>query len=1006
MKKFILFILVLFSFAFHGFSQSVFLVKGKVTNEKNEGFSGVNITQKNNPKVGVISGVDGEYSIQVSSENSILIFTFLGYKSEEISVNGKSNINVQLSEGATILNQVVVVGYGTQKKVSLTGAVGEIRGTDLVRRPVNSLEQALQGQLPGLTIQDNGGGPGKSVANIRVRGVTTIGNNNPLVIVDGIEQRYSDINPNDIESISVLKDASSTAIYGSRAANGVLLITTKRAKLGQVAITYNGSYGFQKSINQPEVIELNEFFKMQKLAFTNVGSAPRFSDQQVEEYLAGVITDPLKYPALSNWFNTVLSVAPQQNHAVSISGGNENLRGRLSIRHQDQDGIIAHSRAKISEIRVNTDFKVSSKISLSADLYFQHKNYSSPVDEPTAFLHFMHGTLFTVPKYPDGTYGLSPQNNNALLSTELLGKSTMVDDIFSGTVKGDFTIMKGLVFTSQFAVRIMNDSRKDFRNSFEIRDYYNPTVIKKTNPLNRLDEFRTDIREYTLNNLLNYSTSIKEHEIKVLLGYSEIKNSGNTLTAYRQGFYNNQVQSIGQGTNDNSRNNGGGEYIWGLRSYFGRVNYSFKDKYLLEVNSRYDGSSRFLEGKRYSFFPSVSSGWRLSQEKFWEPMQNVINEFKIRGSWGKTGNQAVALYSYFPTLNVVNYTFSGTPAQGFVQQQLANQDITWETTTQFDVGFDLKFLNNRFNLSIDYYKKKTEGILLLLPVPATLGLNPSPQNAGRVDNKGIEIALGSRNKLGAVSLEINSYFAINNNKVVDLAGTGPYIVGTGKNPKFITGVGYPISAFWGYKTGGLFQTQEEINNYPTYAPNTKPGDVKYLDLNNDGKITPDDETYLGNTFPKYTFGSTINIGYKGLSLNILLQGAADVHTRPIGAFVEMGNFEGVVHKIYTNNYWTPENPNARFPRPTKFDLRNQQNIDTWVLDASYLRFKNIQLMYQIPDKITNKLHVSKVNVYVSGTNLITFSKLNEWNVDPELVTGYADYYPQGSLFTFGVNVQF
>lgn len=1006
MQKYILLILVLFSFTFHGFSQSVFLVKGKVTNEKNEGFSGVSITQKNNPKVGVVSGVDGEYSIQVSSENSILIFTFLGYKSEEISVNGKSNINVQLSEGATILDQVIVVGYGSQKKISLTGAVGEIKGKELVRRPVNSLQQALQGQIPGLTIQDNGGGPGKSQTTIRVRGITTIGNNDPLVIVDGIEQRFSDINPNDIESVSLLKDASSTAIYGSRAANGVLLITTKRAKSGKVLVTYNGFYGIQESTNKPEYMELKDYFEMQKASFANVGSPPRFNDAQIKEYLEGVNTDPLKYPVLSNWFNTVLTPAPQQSHALSVSGGSDNFKGRLSVRHQDQDGMVAHARSKISEIRINTDFKISPKIKLVGDVYFQHKNYSSPVDEPTAFLHLMHGTLFTVPKFPDGTYGLSPQNNNALLSAELLGTSNRIDDIFSGSFKAEWQILKGLNFSSQLGARMMNDSRKDYFNKFEIVDYYNKSLIKKSNPISRLNEFRNDIREYTLNNLLNYDKKIMNHDIKVLLGYSEIENSGNNLSAFRQGFYNNDVQSIGQGTNDNSKNNDGAEYKWGLRSYFGRINYSFDDKYLLEINSRYDGSSRFLKEKRYSYFPSLSAGWRLSQEKFWDVIKGTINEFKLRGSWGKSGNQAVALYSYFPQLNTVNYTFSGNPFQGYAQQQLANQDITWETTNQLNIGFDMKLLENRFNLSFDYYNKRTEGILLLLPVPATLGLNPAPQNAGRVDNKGIEISFGSNNKIGSVYLTTSSYFTVNTNSVIDLAGTGPYITGTGKNPQFITGVGYPVNSFWGYKTGGLFQSQTEIDNYPTYAPNTKPGDVKYLDLNNDKKITPDDATYLGNTFPKFTFGTTLNLDYKNFSLNILIQGASNVHTRPIGAFVEMGNFEAVVPKVYTNNYWTPTNTGARFPRPTKFDLRNQQNIDTWVLDASYLRFKNIQLGYSLPEKITNKLNINKIDIYISGTNLLTFSKLNEWNMDPELVTGYADYYPQVSIYSFGFNIQF
>ncbi len=982
------------------------VITGTVTDEFGETLPGVSVTVSGTTR-GTSTAAEGSYSILVSRGEE-LGFSFVGMEPVKVIVEDQTTIDVTMDYIIEALEDVIVVGYGVQKKVSLTGSVDQIGGDELVKGMPNTIDQALQGKAVGLTVLDQGGGPGRANTVIRVRGLTTIGGNEPLVLVDGIEQRYSDINPNDIESISVLKDASSTAIYGSRAANGVILITTKRAKEGEISVNYNFAYGLQKSTNSPESIELEDYFKMQTIAYDNVGLTPKFDEQEIEEYLDGVRNDRLTYPLLSDWFNIVLHTAPVVNHSLVVSGGKDELKGRFSLRHKNQDGIIPNANAKITEVRVNTDFNFSPSMTFTSDLYYQHKDYVAPVMEGWVLHTLLHRSLFTVPKYPDGTYGLSSQGDNPLMWAEIGGLSKRLDNSFFGNIKGEWNILENLSLTSQFAARMMNDRIKDYNNAFEIRDYYDPTKVLKTRPINRLNEELTNEMEYTLNVLLNYSINIMDHDLQALLGYSQIENNGNNLFAYRQGFYNNEVQSIDQGTDDGTKDNGGSQYAWGLRSYFGRLNYSFKDKYLFELNSRYDGSSRFTGKNKYSFFPSFSIGWRLSEEKFWTSLEDLISEFKVRGSWGQTGNQAVALYSYFSTLDLVDYSFSGIPVQGYVQEKLSNEDITWETTTQADVGVDAVFLNEKITLTADFYKKRTEGILLVLPIPEVLGLEPAPQNAGIVENTGFEMSLGVRhyNYVRDFNINANVFFTINNNEVVDLAGTGPYITGTGKNPQYITGVGYPINSFWGYKTDGLWQESDDIENSTTLYPNTKPGDVKYVDVNEDGMITPDDEIYLGNTFPKYTFGSNINIGYKNFSLAIFMQGAADVHTRPIGSFVEMGNMEAFIPSYFADNYWTPENPDAEFPRPTKYDLRNCQNIDRWVIDASYLRVKNIQLMYQMPEKFLNKFSIKEMNIYISGTNLFTLSKLTKWNMDPELLRGYLDYYPQVSLYTIGANVSF
>jgi TonB-linked SusC/RagA family outer membrane protein len=979
-------------------------VSGVVKDAQGSPLKGVSVAVKGTSN-GTTTDTAGKFSLLVPGTESVLIFSYVGFLEQEARAGNSSTIFITLLPDNTTLSDVVVVAYGTQRKVSLTSAVSGIKGEELVRRPVSSLQQGLQGQMTGLTILDQGGAPGSSNTVVRVRGITTLSSNAPLVIVDGIEQPLADLNPADIESVSVLKDASSTAIYGSRAANGVILVTTRRGRSGKISVNYNGFYAVQRAISKPVHMGLEDYMRLQNIAFTNVGSPAKYTEQQIQEYVNS--TDRYKNPLPFDWYNVMYRNAPQVNHSLAVSGGSENIKTRLSIRYQDQDGIIANTNSKMVDARLNTDVKVSNRINASGDLNYRNRNSYTPFDITNIFLRMMQNSIWTTPKFPDGTYGIGPQGNNPLLFAEKGGISRTLVDYLTGNLKGDLEIVKGLRFTSQIAVRFTLTSDKDYVNSYEVRDYYNPTLVRRTQPINRLTEGRNTFRELTLNQLLNYTTNIQDHSINVLAGYSEIRNKVSQLSAFRQNFYNNDIQSIGQGTNDATKDNAGGESEWGLRSYFGRINYAFADKYLFEGNARYDGSSRFLGDNRYSFFPSFSAGWRLSKEKFWgDNLSSVVNEFKLRGSWGKTGNQAVDLYSYFATLNLLTYSFNGAPVQAYTQIKMANEDLTWETTTQSNIGIDAQFLNNRLSLSVDYYNKETDGILLVLPVPGTLGLQPAAQNAGRVENKGWEFSVGAHNKFGLFNLIANLNFSINDNKVIDLAGTGPYITGSDIDPRFIIAEGYPINAFWGYKTGGLFQTQEEIDKYPVFMRPAKPGDVKVLDLTADGKIDANDMTYLGNSFPKYTYGGSFDLTYKAFGLNVLFQGAADAAMRVARALGEQGNFEGFTPDIYTNNYWTPERTNARFPRPTKQDLRNQASTDRMVIDASYLRVKNLQLSYTLSNRLTRAAGVDRVGLYVSATNVLTISKLNEWHLDPESISGFQNYYPQVSLYTVGINLQF
>ncbi|QNL48213.1 TonB-dependent receptor [Olivibacter sp. SDN3] len=963
------------------------------------------------------SDENGSFILKLSQELPVTIrVQYIGYTALELVAN-QHQLTLALQPDAGQLDEVVVVGYGSQKRSSLTNSVASIDGTQLTQRPVSNIQQAMQGTMPGVTIQDRGGAPGRSTANIRVRGITTfnsnlastdgfdLSKNEALVIVDGFEQRMTDINPDDIENITVLKDAASTAIYGSRATNGVVLITTKKAKESQVQVDYNGYYALQNAINRPKMMALEQYMNLQAVAYSNAGVAvpDRFTEESIQTWVNA--TDRYQYPLPNTWFQTMLHTAPHQNHHIAVSGGNDKTRNRLSVRYNSQDGIITNFDNKLAEAKFNSIYHVSKQLTFSGDVNYRYNQSTAPTVDPIN--NFFHGSLWAVPKYPDGTYGLSTQGNNPLMFAEQGGLSRRKDDLLSGYVKADIHILEGLDFSVQLAGRANFTNDKNFTNAYSNTDQN--TNITKTVVNNSLLERRDNFKEYTINNLLTYERTFQDHYLKGLIGYSQIGNTRNYLTAYRERFHSNDINSIGQGADDGTKDNDGWDHEFGLRSYFGRINYALFNRYLLEVNGRYDGSSKFTGARQYSFFPSFSLGWRIADESFFENIRSTINDLKLRGSWGETGNQSVDLYSYYAALEAVGYPFGSTIAQGYRQQILANTDLGWESTTQLDIGIDALLLNSKLNLTIDYYRKVTNDILLNLDIPSTVGLIAPPQNAGSVENKGWEFSLGYNSNRGAdrFNYSVSANFNINHNEVIDLKGTGPYINGSDIDPRYIIQTGLPVNTLWGYRTDGLFQSAEEIAAYgATYAANTQPGDVKYLDLNGDGLINSNDMEAIGNPFPIYTFGLNSSFSYKSFELNVLLQGAADVDTRLAGALAEMGNQEGFTHQVYANNYWTPEHPDARFPRPIKFDLRNVATSDRLVVDASYLRLKNVQLAYALPEQVAKKLHLQRARVYISGTNLLTFSKLNEWNLDPEVGSGRAVYYPQTSLYTLGINLTY
>lgn len=956
--------------------------------------------------VGVKTGKEGEFLI-VAQAGDVLLFSFVGKISQEVAITDQRTVNVVLEEDSVGIDEVVVVGYGVQKKLSITNAVSSVGGEEIAARTSTNLTQALQGKLPGLTIIDRGGAPGGESLTTRIRGVTSLNDNNPLVLIDGVPGNLSRVNPADIESVSVLKDAASTAIYGSRASAGVILVTTKAPADGKLAISYDGYFGFARSNNVPKHMDAVTYMKQQNEAYMNTYGYKFYTDEEIQNWPENHKNDPERYPEPNTWWKEMFRLGPQHSHTLTLSGGDrERVTNRISFRYMDEDGILPNYGFGISEIRAKNDYKLSNRLTMSSNVNVRLSSRNAPYNEWESYYRMWQNSQWGVPYYSDGSYGLSVDSYSPLINLYERGFSRTKGTYLLGIFKGSYKLFDPLTFSAQYSTQHNIEDRTMFNNRYDFSDKLYPER-RTFNAINRMNEYRNKSKEDMLDLQLTYNNRFGGHGLNGILGYSAIHYMDNWADGYRQNFYNNLLQALSMGANDATQSATGGNAEWGLRSYFARVNYDFDSKYLLEANARYDGSSRFADGYRYGFFPSFSMGWRVSAEPFWDPLSAVVNEFKIRGSWGEVGSQQVGLYAFMPTYNQVNYIFNENLASGYRQLNQANEDISWETTTQLNFGLDAYLFGNLLTFSVDYYKKTTRDILLVVPIPSLMGLQPTNQNAGVVENRGVEFVLQLRKSAGKVDLDFGFNVNYNRNKVVDLAGTGPHISAFGNSDyRTITVEGYPINSYYGFTTAGFFQTQEEVDNYAKWDGSVGPGDIKYVDQNNDGQLTPDDFVIFGSEIPDWTFSSTMSAQWKRLKLDLFWQGVTGSEKIMTGAIMEHGIWGGFTHKIYSD-YWTPANTDARYPRPTKYTMKNAQISDFWMVNGSYLRLKNIRLSYAIPSAICEKIRVRGINVYTSATNLLTFAELNKYNIDPEMEgRGQESSFPQTSVTSFGLNITF
>ncbi|HLR31955.1 MAG TPA: SusC/RagA family TonB-linked outer membrane protein [Fodinibius sp.] len=968
-------------------------ISGTVTDaQSGETLPGVNILVKGT-STGASTDANGAFELTVESLQDTLVVTYIGYQRQEIAISGRTEINIELTSEAIMGEEMVVVGYGKQKKVNLTGSVSSITSEELTKSTVSQTGAALQGISPGVTVTQRSGQPGQSGGNIRIRGIGTLGDASPLVMVDGVEASLDNVNPEAIESISVLKDAASAAIYGSRAANGVILITTKRGSQG-IRVNYNSSFSWKNPTDMPNIVNAVDHMEMINEAYTNTGRSQLYSDEYIETYKSEMPSD--QYPD-TDWQDlTMKNNAFMQDHTVSINTGSEHATIYGAINYIYEGGIIPNTNFKRYNIRLNSDINITEELSASLDIFLRQTEMNEPSNGTGYVFHWMRripsnelGVL------SNGLYGEGWNGDHPLARAEEGGLHTQktIDGILN--FKLNYQPTDWLSVEGMYAPKLYSPHNKTFTAVTQTYQW-NGTPSYSIPGRNSLTEQFS--REW-YNNLRLTATLDKEfkgkHQLSVLAGFQQEDQNNNWIRAYREVFPLPDYQEINSGSQENEGTAGSASH-WALRSLFGRINYDFDDKYLFEANLRYDGSSRFAEGNRFALFPSVSAGWRISEEPFMQSTSDIIDNLKLRASWGQLGNQNIGLYPYasFVSIGGSNYVFNDAVSTGASLNDMSNPDIQWETTESVNFGLEAG-LWGKFDITAEYYYKKTKDILLQLNIPQIIGLNAPYQNAGVVENRGWDLAVGYHNQSEDFRYDISLNLSNVENKILDMKG----IERTGLT---VNREGNPIGAFYGYEAIGLFQTEQEVEEHATQFGDVAPGDIKYRDLNEDGVINDADQSVIGSPVPQYTFGANFDFNYKGIDLSLFLQGVGKADGFMYGQGIQPFYLGGTVQEKHKDR-WTPENTDASFPRFAFNETNNEQNSTFWMKDASYVRLKNMQLGYTIPDQWISD--IQRLRIYVSARNLFTVD--NFWKgYDPEAPVSNGGWYPQMRTFTLGLDVNF
>lgn len=968
------------------------IVSGKVADVGGQPLPGVTVLVKGTTN-GTVTGTDGIYSISNIPSEATLVFSFMGMRSQEIIVGTQTTINVTLAADVIGIEEVVAVGYGTQKKVNLTGSVYAVSGKDIAKRQVGQTSMVLQGVIPGVTVTQTSGQPGYDGGIIRIRGIGTLGDSNPLILVDNVESGINNIDPNIIESISVLKDAASASIYGSRAANGVILITTKRAKEG-FSVDYSNYFGVQEPTNLRNKVNAVSHMEMMNTATTNAGISPIFNTELIANYPSLHASDPVNYPDTDWQKEAYINNGFTQNHFLNLSGGTDRLKFLAAFGYYNQEGIINNTDFERFTFRLNSDIKFSEKFTAHIDMFLRQMNVEEPGEEIQQIFQWISVNHPIEPVYNSYGYAATTLGANALALIDKSGYRQTLTPSATLNLGFDYHITDHLSLSFNYAPHLWITNQKNY---WTIVNTYRPdgsNVILRAAKGSLYQQNSHNINN-NLRAILNFDKSFAEHNVKMLAGFSQEDLSNRWFGAYRDVYTMPQFDVLNAGSTVNQQASGTG-YDWALRSLFGRVNYGFADKYLFEANIRYDGSSRFATGHKYGVFPSISAGWRISEEKFWSPVEDVIGNFKIRASWGQLGNQNIGVYPFDTFYQPVTFVFNNRSVDGRVLTTLPNYEISWETTKMTDFGIDMT-LFNKLSLSFDYYIKNTSGILLRLDVPKFIGLAAPYQNAGEVRNAGWDFSLNYSGKKNDFSYDLNFVLSDVKNEIIDLHGIE--VLGMIVNHE-----GFPMNSIYGYEAIGYFQNEGDITNSPTQFGRVIPGSIKYKNMNDDGVINADDRKIIGNTIPRYTFGFNTNLSWKNFDMDILLQGVGKVDGYLYGHATFPFYSGGTALEMH-KDYWTPDNTNASFPSMVFSGTNDTQTSSFWVKNASYLRVKNLQIGYTFQQNLLRFAGIKRCRVYLSGQNLFTFDKF--WKgFDVEAPVGEGSYYPQVINYTVGINVNF
>jgi len=977
------------------------------------GLPGVNVVVQGTT-TGTTTDAEGRYQLTVPDGATKLVYSFVGYLTQEVALENRTTITVRLVADNKALSEVVVVGYGTQKKVNLTGAVSNIDATDIANRPITNPTSALQGLLPGVTVVNSTALPGQNGGTIRVRGVGTLGDSNPLVVIDGVPGGDLNIlNPNDIESISVLKDAASSSIYGVRGANGVVLVTTKKGKEGAApSLTYTNYIGFQTPTALPKVLGSVDYMQLLNESQRNVGRVPTYTDAEIETARNG--SDP-NYFANTNWIKEIYKDhAPQQNHNVSLNGGAKNLSYYLSYGHLREGGLITgdNYQARRNNARVRLSTTLLDRLQLDANLGYINRDYqgsSEGVGSGSGPLYAALQILPLVPvRFTTGGWGYIGGQRNPVAVTTDGGTNAFSSQEVTANMSGSLRLFEGFRLRGQYGLVTSNSKRTIFSKTI---NYYSPvdgSLIYQTNAKNTLDARDYTNTYQTFIGMAEYEKRFgSKHEIKLLLAASQESNRGENFSASRQSLPTQEVGAINLGT-ENQLNNGDATHN-ALRSAFGRANYIFNNRYLLEGNFRYDGSSRFSRDVRWNLFGSGSVGWIFSEERFFDGLRNTVQVAKIRASYGTQGNDRVGDdYPYLATIGPVGTMPIGNQQTlGYAQTELPNTRLTWESVQKTNFGIDLGLLRNRLTLSGDYFINRTNDILLRVTLPDVLGATEPSQNAGKVQNKGWELQANWKDQVGQFNYSLTTNLSDVRNEVVSLGGVPPTF---GDRVRFL---GEPIDAFYGLVADRIAQASDfDVDGSNRYTPRfatiagdpAQPGDLIYKDLNGDGVITLDqDRKVIGSAIPRYNYGLRATAGWHGFDAAIFFQGVGQADGYISGAARHAYISEGSLPQEIHLDRWTPDNTGASYPRLTYQQSHNQRLSTYWLEDASYLRLKNVQVGYTLPASLTQKFRVSLLRVYASADNLWTRSDFF-YAYDPETPLSVGGFYPQVKTVVFGLNV--